>query len=135
MDPITTAIIAALPALATEAVKSAYEGLKAVIQHKWGKDAPVSRAIIELEETPQSEGRAIVLKEQVAAAKATEDPEVAQALHQLVEQLKAAGRGGGAVSNIQFTMNGGVATGIVGTGTANVGMMSFGAPPLPSTKN
>jgi hypothetical protein len=40
MDPITTAIIAALPVLASELVKSsvkdAYAGLKAVILRKWG---------------------------------------------------------------------------------------------------
>ena len=38
MDPITTAIMAVLPTLAsdtlTDAVKSAYEGLKAVIRRK-----------------------------------------------------------------------------------------------------
>jgi hypothetical protein len=40
MDPITTAILAVLPTLASDliksSVKSAYEGLKAVIKRKWG---------------------------------------------------------------------------------------------------
>jgi hypothetical protein len=42
MDPITTAIVAALPAMASDLVKSSvkdtYDGLKAVIRRKWGHE-------------------------------------------------------------------------------------------------
>ena len=51
MDPITTAILAVLPSLASEVVKSgvkdAYEGMKAVIRRKWGDGAPRGRLVRE----------------------------------------------------------------------------------------
>jgi D-arabinose 5-phosphate isomerase GutQ len=49
MVRITSAIMAVLPALAGNtvkaAVKDACDGLKAVIHWKWGKSAPISKAI------------------------------------------------------------------------------------------
>ena len=118
MDPITAAILAVLPALASDVVKSgvkdAYEGLKAVIRRKWGDAAPISKAIAAVEEDPKSKAQAAVLEEKVGAVKATEDAEVAQALHQLVEQMKTHGIGGEAVARIQFTMSGGVVQGVAG---------------------
>jgi hypothetical protein len=112
MDPITAAILAALPALASglveSGVKDAYEGLKAVIRRKWGDTAPISKAISAIEEDPNSKAQAAVLEEKVSAVKATDDADVAQALHRLVEQMKAHGIGGEAVARIQFNMSGGV---------------------------
>jgi hypothetical protein len=62
MDPITAAIVGALPALASDMVKSgvkdAYEGVKAVIRRKWGDAAPISKAISALEEDPNSKAQA-----------------------------------------------------------------------------
>ena len=111
MDPITTTILAALGVIGSEVVKSgvkdAYEGLKAVIRRKWGDTAPISKAITAVEEDPNSKAQAAVLEEKVGAVKATEDAEVAQALHQLVEQMKTHGVGGEAVAKIQFNMSGG----------------------------
>ena len=133
MDPITAAIVAALPAMATDTVKSAvkdaYEGLRAVIQRKWGKDAPITKAVTALEEDPNSKAQAAVLEEKVAAVKATEDPEVAQALHKLVERLKAEGVGGETVAKIQVTISGGTVQGGVGVGNMHVDTMNFGVPP------
>jgi hypothetical protein len=133
MDPITAAILAVLPALATDMVKSgikdAYEGLKAVIRRKWGDTAPISKAISAIEEDPSSKAQAAVLEEKVAAVKATDDAEVAQALHQLVEQMKAHGVGGESVARIQFNMSGGVVQGIAGAENVQIGSMTFGTPP------
>ena len=81
MDPITTAVLASLPLLATDAVKSAYEGLKAVIRRKWGDTGAVTNAITAVEKDPESKAQAAVLEEKVGAVKATEDIEVLQALH------------------------------------------------------
>jgi disulfide oxidoreductase YuzD len=85
MDPITAAVLAALPALASDVVKSgikdAYEGLKAVIRRKWGDDAPISKAIVAVEADPNSKAHAAVLEEKVRAAGAAENVEVVQALH------------------------------------------------------
>jgi hypothetical protein len=133
MDPITTAILAVLPALASETVKSAvkdaYDGLKAVIRRKWGETAPIAKAVTALEEDPGSKAQASVLQEKVAATNAAEDPEVLQALHKLVEQMKAQDIGGEAVSKIQFNMSGGVVQGVAGAKTVTVTTMNFGGPP------
>ena len=135
MDPITTAILAVLPALASDmvqsGVKDAYEGLKAVIRRKWGDAAPISKAIAAIEEDPNSKAQAAVLEEKVGAVKAAEDAEVAQALRQLVEQMKSHGVGGEAVARIQFNMTGGVVQGVAGAENVQIGSMNFGAPPKP----
>lgn len=121
MEPITAAIVAVLPTLAADTVKSAvkdsYEGLKGVIRRKWGDTGPLSKAISALEENPRSKGQAAVLEEQMVAAKAAEDAEVLQALHQLIEQMKAHGIGDESVARIQFTMSGGVVQGVAGPRT------------------
>ena len=133
MDPITTAIVALLPALASDMVKSsvkdAYDGLKAVIRRKWGDAAPVAKAISALEEDPKSKAQVAVLEEKVEAAKVAEDAEVLQALHRLVEQMKAEKIGGEAVARVQFTMSGGTVQGVAGAENVHVGSMTFGAPP------
>ena len=133
MDPITAAILAVLPALASDMVKStvkdAYEGLKAVIRRKWGDAAPISKAIAALEQDPGSKAQSAVLEEKVGAVKATEDAEVVQALRQLVEQMKTHGVGGEAVARIQFTMSGGVVQGVAGAENVQIGSMNFGATP------
>jgi len=133
MDPITTTILAALGVMGSEVIKSgvkdAYDNLKAVIRRKWGDTAPISKAIAAIEEDPQSKAQAAVLEEKVAAVNATEDPGVAQALHQLVEQMKTQGIGGEAVAGIRFNMTGGVVQGVAGAATVHIGSMTFG--PLP----
>jgi hypothetical protein len=130
MDPITTAIMAVLPALAGDtvkaAVKDAYDGLKAVIRRKWGESAPISKAIAAIEEDPKSKAQAGVLAEKVEAVKATEDREVAQALQKLVEQMKANGVGGEAVAGIQLNISGGTQSGIIGAQNVSAGTMTFG---------
>jgi hypothetical protein len=133
MDPITTAILAVLRMIGSEVVKSgvkdAYEGLKAVIRRKWGEAAPISKAISALEEDANSKAQAVVLEEKVAAVNATEDAEVAQALHQLVEQMKTHGVGGEAVARMQFNISGGVVQGVAGAENVQIGSMTFGVPP------
>ena len=127
MDAITTAVLAALPLLATDAVKSSYEGLKAVIRRKWGENGAISKAIKAVEEDPASKAQAAVLQEKIAAAEATKESEVAQALHVLVGELKALNAGGDAISRIHFTMSGGTVQGIAAAENVNIGSMTFGA--------
>ena len=133
MDPITAAIIAVLPSLATDMVKSgikdAYDGLKAVIRRKWGDAAPISKAISAVEEDPESKAQKAVLEEKVAAVKANEDADVLQALRELLEQMKFHGVAGEAVARIQFNMSGGVLQGVAGAENVSIGTMHFGAPP------
>jgi len=133
MDPITAAILAVLPALASDVVKSgvkdAYDGLKAVIRRKWGEAAPVAKAIAALEEDPKSKAQAAVLEEKVAAVKATDDAEVVQALKQLLEQMQVKGVGGEAIARLQLTISGGSQQGVIGAENVHIGSMSFGTPP------
>jgi hypothetical protein len=133
MDPITAAILAVLPALASDlvesTVKDTYEGLKAVIRRKWGNTSPISKAISAIEEDPKSKAQAAVLEEKVSAVRATEDAEVVQALRQLVEQMKTHGIGGEAVARIQFNMSGGVVQGVAGAENVQIGSINIGAPP------
>jgi hypothetical protein len=133
MDPITTTILAALGVMGSELIKSgvkdAYDDLKAVIRRKWGETAPISKAIVAIEDDPQSPAQAAVLEEKVTAVNATADAEVAQAVHKLVEQLKTEGIGGEAVARIQFNMSDGVVQGVAGAENVQIGSMTFGAPP------
>src|SRR5262249_42117366 len=133
MDPITTAIMAVLPALASDVVKAgvkdAYDGLKAVIRRKWGETAPIAKAIAAVEEDPTSKAQRAVLEEKVAAANATADPDILAALKKLVDGMKEERIGGETVAKIQFSMSGGVVQGIAGAETVTIGSMSFGAPP------
>jgi disulfide oxidoreductase YuzD len=133
VDPITAAIVAALPAVVSSVVvsgvKDAYEGLKAVIRRKWGEAAPISKAISAIEEDPTSKAQATVLEEKVAAVKAIEDAEVAQALRRLLEQLETHGIAAEAVAKIQVNMRGGVLQGVAGAENVQIGSMTFGSPP------
>jgi hypothetical protein len=133
MDPITMAIMAVLPDLAADtlkdAVKSAYEGLKAVIRRKWGETAPISKAIKAVEEDPTSKAQPGVLAEKIEAVNATNDADVVKALHQLVEAMKETGVGAQATSAIQFNMTDGVIQGVGIAQNVTIGSMTFGAPP------
>ncbi len=133
MDPITTAIVAVLPALASDLLKSsakdAYEGLKAVIRRKWGDASPLAKSVDALEASPKSKDHATVLAENVAKANATADTEVMQALAKLVDALKEGGIGGEAIARIAINITGGTVQGIVGAENVSIGSMSFGAPP------
>jgi hypothetical protein len=73
--------------------------------------------------------QAAVLEEKVNAVKATDDADVAQALHQLVEQMKSHSIGGEAVAKIQFNMSGGVVQGVAGAENVKIDSITFGTPP------
>jgi disulfide oxidoreductase YuzD len=130
VDPITTAILATLPGLASDmvktSVKDAYEGLKAVIRRKWGDSSPMAGAVDALEANPKSKGQAAVLSENVAAANAMADTDVMQALGKLVDELKKEGVGGKAVEGIGINITGGSVQGVVGAENVSIGSMNFG---------
>lgn len=133
MEPITAAIVALVPELATDtlksAVKAAYEGLKAVIRRKWGASGPI-KAIAALEDDPKSKAQAGVVEEKIRAVNANEDCEVLEALRQLVEQMKAHGIGGEVTEKIQINISGGTAVqGVMGAERVEIGSMTFSAPP------
>jgi hypothetical protein len=133
MDPITTAIVAALPALAaglvSSSVKDAYAGLKSLIARKFGSTSAVAKSVEDLETDPNSHGRAMVLSEQVKKSNASSDGEVLAAVSKLVEALARDKAAGTPNVHIQATMTGGVA-GVVGAQTASIGSMTVGSPQL-----
>ena len=97
MDPITTAVIAALSAgvlgavtdTSKQIIVDAYNSLKSLIKQKFGDQDKVIRAIDDLEEDKDSKGQQQVLQERIAKAKADHDPEILQAAKALIEQIKA----------------------------------------------
>lgn len=131
MDPITNAILAVLPGLAsdtlTSAIKDAYNGLKAVIKRKWGENAHITKALDDLESDPSSKGRTAVLAEKVEQTKADQDPDVLEALKGLMAQLEAHGVKEAGTS-VQFTMTGGTVQGVAGAGKVTIGTQTFDTP-------
>ncbi len=88
MEPITTAIVAAVTAgAAAGATKvgenvlvDAYTGIKALITKKFGKKSEdVADAIERVEKRPDSEGRKATLQEELVRVGADQDPEVLHA--------------------------------------------------------
>lgn len=93
MDPITTAIIAAIASgvskVGEQAVVDAYAKLKDLLKKKFGAKSEVVKAVKEVEAKPDSSARKEVLKEEVAAVKADKDPEMLKAAQMLLKVLKA----------------------------------------------
>jgi uncharacterized iron-regulated protein len=97
MDPITTAIVAALAAgvasgateVGKKVIVDAYDTLKTALKNKFGADSDLVDAVDKLEKKPDSGGRKEVLQEEVAAAKADQDPEILKAAQDLIDQVKA----------------------------------------------
>lgn len=89
MEPVSTAIIAALGMLTQKAVSDAYEGLKSVLVKKFGDTSELVATTEGLEKNPDSAGRRETLKEEIAATHADADEEVVAAAHALIEAIKS----------------------------------------------
>jgi hypothetical protein len=130
MEPISTAIIAALTAGAasgvTEAAKKAisdgYSGLKALIHKKLSSQTDVADALAKLEARPDSPGRQQTLAEELKAANASADPELLNASNSILELIKALPQG---EQHIQHAEG----TGIAQADRGSSATVSFGAPP------
>jgi hypothetical protein len=96
MDPITTAIVAALAAgaasgateIGKQALVDAYGALKAALKKKFGPDSDLADAMHKLEQKPDSAGRKALLQEEVAASQADQDADLLAAAQALLEQIK-----------------------------------------------
>jgi len=129
MDPITTAILAAIPAVASDiassVVKDAYAGLKSIIARKFGPTSAVAKSVDDLEANPRSKGQALVLSERVAETNAVADADIMEAVNKLVEALSKA-RFEPPNVHVEATMAGGVA-GVVGAQNVSIGTFHQGA--------
>lgn len=98
VDFITAAIFAAISAGAhtaadafvTSAVADAYQKLKMLVAKTFGENSEIVSAVKELEAKPQSEGKMLSVAEEVAATRALENPEIAQAARSLLALLEGA---------------------------------------------
>lgn len=89
MDPITVAFASALGKLGEQAIRDAYEALKAAIARKCGMDSKILRSVQDLEEDSASEASKLMIKEQVAKTGADKDADIvkaAQALQTLIDK-------------------------------------------------
>ncbi len=95
MDPISTAIVAALSAGAVNgltetskaAIGDAYTRLKSLLSQKFGATSDVVQAIDRLEAKPDSTGRKETLAEEVTVVKAQQDQDVLAAAQQILTLL------------------------------------------------
>jgi hypothetical protein len=93
VDPISAAVIAAVAKLGEPAVKDGYEAFKALLKRKFGSGSSIASAVEHVEAKPESEGRKVVLQEEVAAEPAAQDEEVLGAARDLLQRVNAAGGG------------------------------------------
>jgi hypothetical protein len=122
MDPVTAAIIAAVLAgaaagltdTAKTAIADAYTGLKGLLKRKFGEGSEVVKAAAGVESKPDSAGRKEMLKEEVAAAKADQDPEIFAAAKALLEKINAQPSGSQIIQTVTGNQN------IVISGAGNV---------------
>jgi hypothetical protein len=130
MDPVTVAIGAALAAgvmkVGQSAFDDAYQALKDTLVRKFGGQSEIAKAVDGLEARPDSAGRATTLQEEVAAAKADQDPDILTAAHALLDQVKAQPGGQQSIQNVYGNQN----AVTQGGGTATV--HNYGANTTPS---
>jgi hypothetical protein len=98
MDPATMIVTALATGAATvakdiggDALKSAYNGLKALLVKKFGTKAAVENAVTQVEQKPDSENRKGVLKEELETAEADKDEELLAQVKSFVALLEKNG--------------------------------------------
>lgn len=102
MDPITIAITGALANLGVTVINDAYEALKTALQHKYGINGELADAVKNLEDKPSSEGRQIVLQEEIEEVGANQDPDIKKLAETLLAEIeKVSGQAGGTTTTIR----------------------------------
>ena len=111
MDPITTAIVAALANLSKDAIKDSYGALKLALKKKIGSESDLVDAIDNLEKKPDSEGRKISVQEEVEMAKVNDDPDIIRFAQDLLNKIKEQPDGKQIISQTQTNLVSGVTVG------------------------
>jgi len=96
MEPITTAIVAALTAGATSGItdttratiSDAYQGLKNLLHKNFGRESNLIKSVEVLEAKPDAIGRQQTLDEEVIDAKAGHDQDILQAAQYLLNLIQ-----------------------------------------------
>ena len=138
MDPITTAIVAAVIAGVTEAtatvaqtaIVDAYNVLKSTLKSKFGSDSKVSEAVQEVEEEPDFEPNQSALAGRIAQTKADQDPDLQKLAQDLLDALQNTPEGRAAVSKYQVDARG-AQIGVLGDQAKIKGGITFGEKPKP----
>ncbi|MBS9394962.1 MAG: hypothetical protein HEQ29_18140 [Dolichospermum sp. LBC05a] len=87
MDPITTAVVAALANLSKDVIKDSYGALKDGLKKKLGNNSDLMDAIDKLEKNPDSEGRKATLQEEVQTAKVSDDRDILKLVQDLLDKI------------------------------------------------
>jgi hypothetical protein len=87
MDPITTAIVAALANLSKDAIKDSYSALKAALQKKFGDKSDLLEAIDKLEKSPDRDDRKATVKTEIEIAKVSSDPDLLKLVQDLLDKI------------------------------------------------
>ncbi len=103
IDPITTAILAAISAgnrsglseMNTVALADAYQALKELLSKKLGAGSRVMLAMADLETKPESADRRVSLAEEMTAAQAAQDSEIMAAARYLLTLMQSQQAGSG----------------------------------------
>lgn len=123
MDPITTAIVAAIAATSSSAIKDSYLALKALLKKKFGEKSDLVEAVNKLEAKPQSEARKSTVQEEVEAVKANDDPEIVQLAQDLLGKIKEQPGGqqviNQTVSHVKYAATSGTGTASISSITEN----------------
>jgi hypothetical protein len=112
MDPITTAIVAALAnSLSQNVCKDSYGALKDALKKKFGHQSDLVDAVDKLEKKPDSEARQDILQEEVEIAKANDDPDIRKLVQDLLDQIKEQPGGQAMINQTQTNTVSGVNVG------------------------
>ncbi len=111
MDPITTAIVAALANLSKDVIKDAYGALKAALKKKFGSESDLVDAVEGLEKKPNSEARKAMLQEEIEAAKINDEADIIQLAQDLLNKIKEQPGGQNIINQTQTNTVSGVNVG------------------------
>ncbi len=111
MDPITTAIVAALANLSKDAIGDCYGTLKAALKKKFGSESDLVDAVDKLENKPDSEGRKATLQEEVEIAKVNDNPDIIRLAQDLLDKIKEQPGGQQIINQTQTNTVSGVTVG------------------------
>ncbi|MCW5211496.1 hypothetical protein VU04_01125 [Desulfobulbus sp. TB] len=120
MDIITAAIAGALGNLGAATVLHNFNALKEVVQRKFGAASKLYKALMELEEEPDSKGRALVFEEEMQRTKADKDADLIKAAEELLAEVKKQPGGEAFVQQIVNQQVTGDNNVFSGTGDVNV---------------